>query len=73
VIEQSCFGIVSVQAEGTVMKDLPPFRLDVVNQCLWRQGTTGANITYQPQQLPGPLYPPGQVKRALNERATQLR
>ena len=25
------------------MKDLPPFRLDVVNQCLWRQGTTGAD------------------------------
>jgi hypothetical protein len=24
-----------------------------------------AGITYQPQQLPGPLFPPGQVKKAL--------
>ena len=25
------------------MKDFPPFRLDIVNQCLWRQGTTGTD------------------------------
>jgi hypothetical protein len=23
----------------------------------------GANFTYQPQLLPGPLYPPGQLKK----------
>jgi hypothetical protein len=27
---------------------------------------SGANISYQPQRLPGPLFPPGQVKKALN-------
>jgi hypothetical protein len=26
----------------------------------------GANINYQPQRIPGPMFPPGQVKKALN-------
>jgi hypothetical protein len=29
---------------------------------------TAAHITYQPQELPGPLYPPGQVKKALDDK-----
>jgi len=29
---------------------------------------TAAGITYQAQQLPGPLFPPGQVKKALQEK-----
>ena len=26
---------------GAAMKEFPPFRLDAVNQCLWRRGETG--------------------------------
>jgi len=29
---------------------------------------TAAGVGYQPQQLPGPMFPPGQVKKALRGR-----
>jgi len=41
----------------------PPARPAQVYAFAIDSSAQGANFTYQPQQLPAPLYPPGQVRK----------